>query len=529
VLEALSTNLHYALFPIVGFAIGIVTNGLAITMLFHPYKEKRLFGIRIPFTPGAIPREHKRLAHKIAETICDHLLTSEEILKGFEKEEVRECLLRSVGLGVDSILNSDIKSIRKMVPDDWRHDFSHMIEQLVKRLSEEVNSILDSSDAADIIRLFVDQEINRLLAFRFDSLIDKDHIKRLEEVIKGVVTKVYHSIGLKEKAFSIINSNLDELIFSSKKVKDALSDNMLEIIEKNVIKTTEDITEALFLKMKKENALKAVEDEVKSKAKGHIINLRFIPRIIADMPITHQKIDAFLDQFITDVRGEDKLNKVDKIVIKKLKLVMQEKVRSIYEKEIKEVILEVPSDTISQVKLEIEQKLYEIFTDKDLESLLIGELDEGILNFEELEMQKLIPELTEHELNKVKDFVSETIIAGMRKREIKDELQKKMADILDSYLDKEVGSLSHVISHGLVEKIKISLFEKSFSTIKEQTLPLLETLDIKMMVEKKVEEFPLDELERIVIQIAGNQLKNITFFGGVLGFIIGLVQVLISI
>ena len=63
------TNLRFILPPIIGFFIGLITNGLAIFMLFHPYEEKRLFGIRLPFTPGAIPREHKRLAQKKAGNI----------------------------------------------------------------------------------------------------------------------------------------------------------------------------------------------------------------------------------------------------------------------------------------------------------------------------------------------------------------------------------------------------------------------------------------------------------------------------
>ncbi|MFC1856223.1 DUF445 family protein, partial [Thermodesulfobacteriota bacterium] len=256
--------------------------------------------------------------------------------------------------------------------------------------------------------------------------------------------------------------------------------------------------------------------------------LRFIPRIITEMPITQQKIDSFLNSFIKDVRGEDELNKVDRIVIKKLKHIMKEKVQSIYDMEIKDVLLEVPSDTIAQVKLEVENKVYEMFTDKSLETLLIGELDKGILNFEELEMRKLIPELTDHELSKVKEFVAETIVNGMRKKDIRDEMLSKITHAVDSCTHKNLGNLSHLLSYSFVEKVKKSIFEKSFVTIREQTPAFLSELDIKTMVEKKVEEFPLDKFERIVIQIAGSQLKNITLLGGVLGFLIGLIQVIIT-
>ena len=35
----------------VGAIIGYITNWLAIKMLFRPHGEKKIFGIKLPFTP----------------------------------------------------------------------------------------------------------------------------------------------------------------------------------------------------------------------------------------------------------------------------------------------------------------------------------------------------------------------------------------------------------------------------------------------------------------------------------------------
>ncbi len=527
-MEFILNNLRYILPPVIGFFIGLVTNGLAIFMLFHPYEEKRMLGVRVPFTPGAIPREHKRLAHKIAETICGHLLTNEEILQGFEKEGVKEHILATISGSVDSLLDKEILSVFSLAPKEWEDDFGELIDNIIKKATDEINNIIDSDDSVELVRHFVGQEMNRLLEFRFSTLLNKEHISKLEGVIKGVVTRIYHSIGFKDKAYAIINAQLDDFIFSSKRIDEILSGDMLDVIRKNVIGQTQELTKSLFIRMKKEQALKKVEQELKRKIKEHVRNIRFLPRLITDMPIANYKFEEFLDNFFTDARGEDELNAIDMIVVEKMKVIMGDKLDVIFSKEIKEVMLEIPSDTISQIKLETEKKLYEIFTDKDLEDLLISELDEGLIDFEEMELQKLLPELTEHDLTKIKDFLTDAIIAGMRKKGSKDKLASKLTEVMKGYCNKDIGSLSHLFSHSFVEKIKTALYEKSFVMITQQTPALLEQLDIRALVEKKVEEFPLDELESIVIQIAGAQLKQITLLGGVLGFIIGLLQVIIN-
>ena len=48
--------LPWILPPVLGAIIGYVTNAIAIRMLFRPFNEIRVLGLRLPFTPGLIPR-----------------------------------------------------------------------------------------------------------------------------------------------------------------------------------------------------------------------------------------------------------------------------------------------------------------------------------------------------------------------------------------------------------------------------------------------------------------------------------------
>ena len=65
--------------PLIGAAIGYCTNYIAVKMLFYPRQEIRIFGRRLPFTPGAIPKGQPRLAKAIGAVIETHLLTREDI------------------------------------------------------------------------------------------------------------------------------------------------------------------------------------------------------------------------------------------------------------------------------------------------------------------------------------------------------------------------------------------------------------------------------------------------------------------
>lgn len=76
--------------PLIGGMIGLITNSLAIKMLFRPYKEIRIAGIHVPFTPGLIPKEKPRIAHAIAKVIASYILDQDTILAALASDSIKE-------------------------------------------------------------------------------------------------------------------------------------------------------------------------------------------------------------------------------------------------------------------------------------------------------------------------------------------------------------------------------------------------------------------------------------------------------
>ena len=65
--------------PLVGAIIGYITNWIAIKMMFRPLKPIKLFGFKLPFTPGIIPKNKERIAKSIGIAISDNLLTNSDL------------------------------------------------------------------------------------------------------------------------------------------------------------------------------------------------------------------------------------------------------------------------------------------------------------------------------------------------------------------------------------------------------------------------------------------------------------------
>lgn len=98
--------LPWVLPPVIGAVIGWFTNALAIKMLFRPYREIRVFGLRVPFTPGILPREKARLASSIGDSVASDLITPEVLRERLEAPDLRSKVAMASRSIVDSVLDA---------------------------------------------------------------------------------------------------------------------------------------------------------------------------------------------------------------------------------------------------------------------------------------------------------------------------------------------------------------------------------------------------------------------------------------
>ncbi|AFG36687.1 DUF445 family protein [Spirochaeta africana] len=95
--------------PLGGAIIGYLTNALAIRMLFRPLRAYRIGRLRIPFTPGIIPRQRGQLADSIARMVGSTLLTPEALQQHLGRPAMRSAVRERVSWYTGRILSAEFQ------------------------------------------------------------------------------------------------------------------------------------------------------------------------------------------------------------------------------------------------------------------------------------------------------------------------------------------------------------------------------------------------------------------------------------
>lgn len=143
--------------PFVGTLAGYGAGRLALFLLFAPRKPWRLFGLRLPLTPGAFAAGRQQLATGVGETIGNHLLHPTEIERAIDDPRFAEHLRHAIDTRIADLLNRDLGPPATLVPARFRSFYEIGGKVLRLRFQQLLHTHLDSPAFAETLR----QEVQR--------------------------------------------------------------------------------------------------------------------------------------------------------------------------------------------------------------------------------------------------------------------------------------------------------------------------------------------------------------------------------
>jgi uncharacterized membrane protein YheB (UPF0754 family) len=162
------TILSFIVPPLAGAIIGFVTNVVAIRMLFRPLHPIRIFGIRLPFTPGILPKNRHKLAQSIGGMVERELITAEILRKRLERGDVRHELELRFGSYIRGVMLK-LNVIQRLVLSAG--NFDSTLEQKMPEIVDELIVSIDKILSAINTKELVSERIDSLDMLRVERIV----------------------------------------------------------------------------------------------------------------------------------------------------------------------------------------------------------------------------------------------------------------------------------------------------------------------------------------------------------------------
>jgi len=386
--------------PLIGAVIGYSTNWLAIKMLFRPHEEKYIGKIKLPFTPGVIPRERDRIARSLGAAVGDQLLTEEVITKELLNGQVTGHIKSYI---IEDLLDKDLSLedlLRAVLGEGTETTLERMAATIVTEIGMYLNNPLHKED----IRAGIVERLEEVMAY--DSQLD-----------------LLLSVKVAEESQVIVKHNIADI-----------NGYILELAGR----------EAVRVKL-----ARAIETIVMDKVGA-------LGAMFLDGPSMVESILVYLDKLLKEDETQEGIA-----------LAVKEGVTSLGQRQLDSLVSR--------------GQYQEIVTS------LADRLLQGIIGFatEEKMMAMVTP--------MVGKFVKRKIHL---EEDQKAKIEIQIEGLYNQFVERNIGTF-------------------------------LNSFDVSAVVEDEINRFSVMEIEKLIFGIIDKELQTITWLGGLLGFIIGLVYVVL--
>ena len=492
----------YIIGALIGAVIGYITNWLAIKMLFRPREAKYIFGMKLPFTPGLIPKEKSRIANKVGETVGTHLLNSDSLSKALKDDKIKAKFNEVAKEKINQIINSNStleNSLKNTLGENYYALKGNMIDNIAKTILESIQE----EEFKNKVKFYIVDSIKERLNKEPEKMIDFINSNKFREVIINTLEE--------EKTRDIIGKALLKEVKTLGKedltIEEVIPENIKPYIEEYVKSQKDTFVDII------KNLLR--DDEVSHKIKSAINdNIPSIVSMFLSGDVIYGKLVSLVDKSLSEEENKEYIcDAALAFVHESMKKKVSDVINTVGEEKL-EVISDALGDKISK----------KLNTEENIDSI-ISKLNCKISSFRSYE--EIIKVLFNDYENILIDNIDSMISQIVNNNQLSGEISKMIEKVFDKFLQNSLNDICYNKQN--LENSIMSILDNLYNDfVENKSAKVLEIVDISSIVEEQINAFEVDYAEEIIIGIANKELKAITWLGALLGGILGILSPLLS-
>ena len=492
----------YIIGALIGAVIGYITNWLAIKMLFRPREAKYIFGMKLPFTPGLIPKEKSRIANKVGETVGTHLLNSDSLSKALKDDKIKSKFNEVAKEKINQVINSN-STLEESLKNTLGENYYALKRNMINNIAKTILESIQEEEFKNKLKFYIVDSIKERLNKNPEKIIDFINSNKFREVIINTLEE--------EKTRDIIGKALLKEVKTLGKedltIEEVIPENIKPYIEEYVKSQKDTLVDII------KNLLR--DDEVSYKIKSAINdNIPSIVSMFLSGDVIYGKLVSLVDKSLSEEENKEYIcDAALAFVHESMKKKVSDVINNVGEEKL-EVISDALGDKISK----------KLNTEENIDSI-ISKLNCKISSFNSYE--EIIKVLFNDYENILIDNIDSMISQIVNNNQLSGEISKIIEKVFDKFLQNSLNDICYNKQN--LENSIMSILDNLYNDfVENKSAKVLEIVDISSIVEEQINAFEVDYAEEIIIGIANKELKAITWLGALLGGILGILSPLLS-
>jgi len=500
-----------------GAAAGGLTNRVAVWMLFHPHRPPELFGRRLGWLQGAIPKNHDRLAASVGRTVGDRLLTPEDLAEALEDRELADAFRDRLRRLLERLLEEDHPPLRELLPPEAGRE----LRRLCRRLAEEARPRL--------ARSLAEEELAGRLATSLATLVETLEreggelppvgagMEALRTRAEEWLRRVAESEAFERTVREELESAARRLLRPGRALEDVVPDGAASALEAAVADYLPLAMEQLGRLLEDRDARRRFERAVHELLERFMEDLRFHQRVVARLIITEETVERVLATL--EEEGAERLGEVlrEEDVQAAMARRVNEGVRRLLRRPATEVLGEADGERVRGVLRSTEEWILRTARDPGTRRLVLDRIERAARRRGERGEPTWAEVVRRLPAGRIGEWA-----AALLRSEAGEAMTRAAADgLAEAVLARPLERPGRLLGPAPAERLTETLGPPIWEWIAGEIPTVAARVRVAERVEEKIRSYPLADLERLVRSVTQRELDLIVRLGYFLGAFIG--------
>ncbi len=516
-------NIYVQMGLLIAFATahGYAGAWIAVRMLFRPRQPVRLLGITV-FPQGMIPRHRDKLANAIGKAVGEELVSQETILHELTGNDfLRKKIQGVIDAYTDELLSLEHPSLIESLPQNVREPVLDAISALQLKLAHHIRSILKSEESLDAIRSFVTRRVDDVLGQRVSSVIDDETFESIIAFLKGRIESAINAKDFELTIGDFINRHLDDLVKSETPLSKMFTEDAVALLKEKASEQIEPAIHQLTELAAAEKTRNQIGALIKHEVHDYYENLPFFKKIFVSRENLIDDVDDLVNESLPK-RIEETLR--GEFFAEEARSFINTSIDNALAKPLPEMFGQIAPEQLERLKTQVTRSVVSLMRSRQTVEGITAYLRETLEKFRPHSIDAILQLLHSESEEKLKAMLSRGLLDIIGREETSNIINEMLAGQIDRLLSIPIGKLSDHIPDEKIREASTSLTEAIVAATSAKLPEAIAEFDVAGLVREKIQGYPAEKLEALVMSVAKEHLRKIELFGAFFGLIIGIGQ-----
>ncbi len=494
---------------------------LAVRMLFRPRRPFKIFGLTV-FPQGMIPRHRDRLANAIGKAVGEELVSQDTIIKQLTGNDfLRSKIQNVVDTYANEILAEDYPSLIEALPGNIREPILDAVSGLQFKLADHIKSVLKSTESLETIKGFVERRVDDVLGKRVSEILDDKTYARIAAFLDERIRNAVKAKSFETNIRDFIGRRLDELINSETPLGNMFTDDAVALLKEKANEQIEPAIRQLADLAATEKTRNQIGTLIKHEVHDYYENLSFFKKIFVSRETLLDEVDDLVNESLPK-RIEETLNGT--FFAEEARSFIGSSIDNALAKPLPVVIGAVAPGQLVRLKEQVVKSVLNLLQSEETTSGITIYLKQTLEKLRPHSIDAILQMIHPESEEKLKSLLSNGLLEILAREETSNIINEILAKQIDLLLSKPIGKLGDHISETKLRQASMSLTDSIIAAVNAKLPDAVAEFDVAGLVREKIQTYPPEKLESLVMSVAKEHLRTIELFGALFGFFIGVLQ-----